>query len=117
MENITITYYEEYGKIIGNLTASPDTIEPNKVGLWVYGVGEAETHYVSNGEITPRPEQLTTLTGLTLNNLPTPCQIAIDDIYYDVDETTVELEFDTEGTHNIKIVAFPYLDKEFTVET
>lgn len=116
MENTSITYHTENGEITGSLTASSNTIEPNKVGLWVYGVGKAETHYVSNGEVTLRPEQLTTLTGMTLNNLPTPCQIIIDDISYEVDESTVELEFDEPGAHNIKVVAFPYLDKEFTVE-
>jgi len=117
MESISITYHTEAGEITGSLTASPDTVEPNKVGLWVYGVGNAETQYIKDGEITLRPTQLTALTGMTLNNLPTPCQIIIDGTSYDgVDEPTVELEFDTEGTHNIKVVAFPYLDKEFTLE-
>jgi hypothetical protein len=118
MENISITYHTEAGEITGSLTASPDTIEPNKVGLWVYGSGDMETQYILSGEITPRPTQLTTLTDLTLTNLPTPCQIIIDGTSYDgVDSPTVDLEFDESGTHNIKVVAFPYLDKEFSVET
>lgn len=119
MQN-SITFYNiATGEITGRLmTNDPNTIEANSGTPHVLGVGNSEYHYVKEGEIILRPEQLTSLTGLTLNNLPTPCQIIIDGTSYDgVDEPTVELEFDETGTHNIKIVAFPYLDKEFTLET
>lgn len=107
------------GRIIQNIEVRSDTavqLMINDPDL-VEGSPDGETQYVKDGEITPRPTQLTVFTGMALNNLPTPCQIIIDGTAYDgVDSPTVELEFDTEGTHNIKIVAFPYLDKEFTIE-
>lgn len=109
--------YDETGRITCVCNLSPETYEANKHKWMIEGLGNPQLHYVSNGEITLRPEQLTTLTGLTLNNLPTPSQIIIDGISYEVDEPMVELEFDETGTHNVKVVAFPYLDKEFTVET
>lgn len=108
------------GRIIQNIEVRSDTavqLMINDPDL-VEGSPDRETQYIKDGEITLRPTQLTTLTGMTLNNLPTPCQIIIDGISYDgVDSPTVELEFDETGTHNIKVVAFPYLDKEFTIET
>lgn len=117
MQNSITFYNTATGEITGSLiTNDPKTIEANSGIPHVLGVGNAEYHYVKDGEILSRPTQLTTLTGLTLANLPTPCQIIIDGISYEVDEPTVELEFDEPGTHNIKIVAFPHLDKEFTVE-
>ena len=110
--------YDENGRIMCVCNLSPEAYEANKHKLMIEGQGSPSVNYVHNGQILPRPTQLTALTGLTLTNLPTPCQIIIDDTSYDgVDESTVELEFDTEGTHNIKVVAFPYLDKEFTIET
>lgn len=108
--------YDASGRIICTCSLSEEIYELNKSKPMVEGSGDPQLHYVSNGEISLRPEQLTTLTGLTLNNLPTPCQIIIDGTSYEVDEPMVELEFDEPGTHNIKIVAFPHLDKEFTVE-
>lgn len=117
MENITtITYHTESGEITGTLSATDNTIEPNKVGLWVYGEGKAESDYVLDRVITPRPTQPTTLTGNFLENLPVPCKIIINGTEYDCNESTATLEFNQPGTYNIIVRAWPYIDKEFVYE-
>lgn len=80
------------------------------------GYARSDTHYEVDGVLSLRPEQLTVLSGFTLRNLPEPCQVIINGIPYEVNTKTLELEFDEPGTYSIKIVAFPYLDKEFTIE-
>ena len=116
MESITITYHTEAGEITGSLTASPDTIKPNKVGLWVYGSGDAESHYIKDGQITERPNQQTKLKGLMLTDLPAPCTIYINDQSYEGDSETAELEFDQPTTYEIKVESWPYIDWETTYE-
>lgn len=116
MESITITYYTETGEITGVLTASPNTIEPNKVGLWVYGSGDIESQYIKEGQITDRPIQQTELNGLTLTGLPIPCTIFINDQSYDCDSETVELEFDQPTLYTIRVESWPYIDWETTYE-
>lgn len=116
MESITITYHNEAGEITGVLTASPDTIEPNKVGLWVYGSGDMEYQYIKDGQITDRPNQQTKLTGLTLTGLPVPCTIYINGQSYECDSDTAELEFDQPTTYEIRVESWPYIDWETTYE-
>lgn len=116
MENITITYHTEEGEITGSLTASPNTIEPNKVGLWVYGSGDMESQYIKDGQITERPIQQTKLNGLTLTDLPVPCTVHINDTPYECDSETAELEFDQPTTYEIRVESWPYKEWETTYE-
>jgi hypothetical protein len=112
----TITYHDQEGRITGSVTATLNTIDANKVGLWVNGFGDRSIHYVKDGVITDRPEQKTTLEGSTLKNLPVPCQIHINGEVYECDEDHAELEIDLPGTYQISVTAWPYLDVEFTYE-
>lgn len=113
MESISITYHDETGRISGGLTASPDTIEPNKIGLWVYGVGDPDVDYVKDGQIIKRPFMTATRENNVLMGLPVPCVINIDGTDYECTENTVELDFDLPGSYPITVKAWPYHDKEF----
>lgn len=113
----SISQYDKDGKITNVITTDHQpTLDLNKVGLWVDGEGRPETHYVSDGVLMERPTQETTLDGSTLTNLPTPCQIVINDETYDCEDGHADLEFDLPGTYRITVKAWPYLDAEFTYE-
>lgn len=115
--NIKYVEYNASGEILCQGSAPEDIYQLNKHDRMIEGTGNPQTDYVLNGVITPRPTQQTTLDGLTLNNLPQPCQLLIDGTAYDLDTPTIELEFDEPGTYKVQILAFPYLDMEFTIET
>lgn len=85
-------------------------------GNFIEGKWDAATYYVVDGEPTPRPENPTTLTDLTLNNVPIPAIITINSQTYATESDTIELEFDQPATYTVVVSAFPYLDKEFTIE-
>ncbi|OWT55281.1 hypothetical protein [Candidimonas nitroreducens] len=75
-----------------------------------------DTHYVLTGVPALRPTQATKLTGKTLTKLPVPCAIIIDGTTYDCADDHADLEFDAPGSYRVRVVAHPYLDKEFTIE-
>lgn len=112
----TITYHDQEGRITGSVTATLNTIDANKVGLWVNGVGDRSIHYIKDGVITDRPEQKTTLEGSMLKNLPVPCQIHVNGEVYECTDSQAELEFDLPGMYQITVTAWPFLDMEFSYE-
>jgi len=76
----------------------------------VDGIWDHRTHYVQNDQAIPRPDQATTLNGLTLENLPIPAKVIIDGAEYDTDAAEVELDFPLPGTYSLRVESFPYLD-------
>ena len=115
-----ITFYQPSGEVYSVLTGdSPvieDTIKISELP-WVEGVWDGATHYVLDGAAVERQPCPATLTGMTLHNMPAPCKIVINSTEYEVTDKTVELEFDYPGVYKIKVLAFPYLDAEFEIET
>ena len=117
--NMKICFYEPNGFITGFLSSDEETIALNKSlqSNWIDGEWNGKTHYVLEGEATERPINPATLDNLTLNNLPVPCKISINGTEYDIDESEVELDLPMVNEYLIRVIAFPYLDAEFTIET
>lgn len=115
-----ITVYEaETGRIKYFADGDPPAMQATKDSLtdpWVDGEFHWDTHYVSDGVATLRPDCPATVSGLILLNVPVPAEIHIGRNVYQADDSTVELEFNLPGTYKVKVVSFPYLDKEFTIE-
>ena len=75
-----------------------------------------DADYVCGGTLTARPVCPARLDDLVLSRLPSPCLITINERDYPCETSTVELEFDQPGKYHIVVQAWPYLDKEFTIE-
>lgn len=115
-----ISFYESDGRIVSQLSGDAVVIQAtieNTDDLWVDGQWDGNTHYVLKGDVTERPINPATLDNLTLSNLPVPCKIVINGTAYDADEPEVELDLPMATTYKITVMAFPYLDAEFTIET
>jgi hypothetical protein len=92
----------------------------------IEGVADIVTDYVKRNVmvddvpidvVVPRPVNPTTLSGTTLSNVPVPARIRINSTYYDTNEATAELGLPALSTYTVTVMAFPYLDKTFTVTT
>jgi len=92
----------------------------------VEGDPDLENDYVLNGVLTQRPEMSVSISKLTVDadeidfaevtQIPIGTNVFIDRISQgSCDDGTVELTFDTPGEYLIKLVKFPYLNKEFTI--
>lgn len=115
-----ITFYLPTGEIDSVLTGDQSVInETIKISEldWVEGYFYDMVYYVLNGQAVERPVNPTLLTGLTLTNVPYPCKIVINQTEYECNESEVELDFPMSGLYKIKVIAFPYLDAEFEIET
>lgn len=114
-----ISIYNSRGEIHtvlnGDDCAIQTTIE-NITEPWVEGNWFGKNKYVLNGEVLDRPENTATLSGLTLLNVPVPSTIQIGTQFYESTDSTVELEFNLPGTYKVKVISWPHMDKEFTVE-
>lgn len=116
---MAISFYNTRGEITYELIGDEAGIEANKqraTDPWVEGAWFGKPYYVSSGEVVPRPENPAVLSIQTLNNVPVPAQVIINGVSYETTESVVELEFTQPGTYVVKVVAWPYLDKEFTIE-
>jgi hypothetical protein len=80
------------------------------------GDEDINTVYIKDGEITQRPDNPAVLSGMTISGLPSGSQVQIDTSIYDVTDDHVDLSFDREGVHKVRVISWPYLDKEFDVE-
>lgn len=81
----------------------------------VEGQADLSLDYVFDGEVAPRIASPATLTDMTLASLPVPCVISINGTDYPCDDATAELSFPNPGKYAIKVIKWPYLDKEFEV--
>jgi hypothetical protein len=116
---MAISYYDEDGRITGEMTGDAAAVNLTKqltTQPWVDGLLFNKNMYVLNGKAVARPDNPTTVSGQTLDNVPTPATIIINGTSYDINESRVELGFSQPGTYDVKVVAWPYLDKEFSVE-
>jgi hypothetical protein len=114
-----ITFYETSGQIVAFASGDAVMIESTKANttdLYIDGRWNGETHYVHNGEPILRPVNTASLTNNVLSNLPVPCKIQINNMIYDCEDSTAELELPAHTLYKIKVTAFPFLDAEFTIE-
>lgn len=112
--------YDSDGRIVMGMTAPEATaqlnVQPGHQLLRVPPGLDIEAHYVDGGTWQPRPQCAAQLEGSRLVDLPAPCKIRINDAAYDCPDATADLEFDQPGTYRVVVSAWPYMDKEFTVE-
>jgi hypothetical protein len=115
----TISYYLPNGAITGILKADPKSMELNKqvaTDPYIDGEWDCQVYYVTNNQATLRPENPTTVSGQILENVPVPATVIVNGTSYETSESRVELGFSQPGTYAVKVVAWPHLDKEFSVE-
>lgn len=115
-----ISAYDMKGEIkyivSGDDVVIQTTLENSK-DHFIDGSWEPDLFYVKDGQPIERPANTATLDGLVLHNLPTPCKMFINETEYHVEDSTVELELPMSAKYRIIIVAFPFLDAEFEIET
>ena len=88
----------------------------NQASGHIEGSVDGDTHYVRDGQVVPRWKIRPFCKAGVLNDLPVPCEILINNRRYEATTETVELEFDQPGSYRVSVQAWPYLDKEFTIE-
>lgn len=70
------------------------------------------TDYIKDFKVLKRPECPATLEVNILKNVPVPAIVNIDGTAYDTDVPEVTLDMPI-GKFKIKVIAFPYIEKEF----
>lgn len=107
------------GKIIqwGSMPYSMLALQvPPTGGSIVEGEGTSTTHYVSNGAITSRPANPSTISGMTISNVPSPSTVTISGVNpQTVTDGVVDLSFTQPGTYTVVVAAWPMLDATFSV--
>ena len=84
------------------------------------GGSEEVTHYFVDGVPTARPPMTLVTTGLVTTGIPTGTLVSVEDIGGVITEYTItdgEMDFtgSTEGTYQVTLTNFPYLDKTIKV--
>ncbi|MEI2416225.1 hypothetical protein V8Z80_08575 [Orrella sp. JC864] len=116
---IPATFYDGTGRILQSGWFQERVIEglAARLGLqYVLQPADVARDYVVAEAVVARPSNPARLEGLVLVDLPAPCRIDIDGQEYECDDTRAELEFSVPGTFRVMVRAWPYLDKEFTIE-
>lgn len=117
-----IIYEIKTGRIAQTcMTPNPSEIDPilqpGQAHMPVTSDVDDARFYVKNGSVHLRPTMGAKLTGATVTGVPVPCAVHINSQRYECSDSTIELEFDQPGTYKVRLECWPYLDKEFTVET
>ena len=116
---MAISFYDERGEFKSSLTGDVAVIELTKElteDPWVDGDWFGKPFYVLDGDVLPRPENPTTVSGLALENVPIPATVIVNGVSYQTDDSFIEFDFNQPGTYAVKVIAWPYLDKEFSIE-
>lgn len=120
MNNESISFYDEQGRITGVVTADPISIlltktmatQPHVAGDHL----DLPVYVAEGGLVQPRPACPARLEGHQILDLPEGASLTIGSQFYRVTGPTAELEFEHPGTYTVLVQAWPYLDKEFTLE-
>jgi hypothetical protein len=116
----TYTHYDENGRLTYSIAVLESMMEHQLAhvvagGGLLEGKGDPDTEYVKDGAMVPRPANPATLAGMTLENLPVPCTVTVEDVEHACEESTAELSFSQAGTYPVKVSAWPMLDATFEV--
>jgi hypothetical protein len=114
-----ISYFDETGKITGTSYSQSATMQMIKALAtvpFVDGNWFGKDVYVLNGAVVDRPINPTTVSGLALESVPVPATVIVNGVSYQTDDSFIEFDFNQPGTYAVKVVAWPYLDKEFSIE-
>ena len=115
----TASFYDSTGQITGVMRGPRASVEATSevAGVpFVEGASDSERYYVREGAIVERPASPAILSQHTLSALPVPCTIHVGKSAYACTDTVAELSFEHVGTFHVTVEAWPYLNKEFTVE-
>lgn len=115
----TASFYDLQGRVVGVMTGPQECViatSQHNQHSWIEGAANPDTQYVVDGVLTLRPDNPAMLEGHVLRGLPAPCFIKIADSAYACNDTVAELSFEHAGTFQVTVEAWPYLNKEFTVE-
>ncbi len=114
---IQFVLFDEKGEIhqTGHLPRYSLRQQEREGRMAIEGAANHRLDYVLDGVITKRPESPATIAGSRISNLVYPCVIEINGTRYECDESFCDLEFVHVGEYNIKVIKFPFLDKEFKV--
>lgn len=116
---IHYAWYDAAGRIVRIVFCLPAEREANApAGLpYIESAApiDARQQWVDGGELRPRPAQASRLDGMTLRDLPIPCEIVIDGTRYACADGIAELSFGQAGVHKVRVEAFPYQPAEFEV--
>ena len=116
----TFSLYDADGRIFSMCSLQQDLIDDvanlNQAIGHVEGAVDGSTHYVRDGQVVPRLDNPAILQDRVLSSLPVPCEILINNRRYEATTEMAELEFDQPGSYRVSVQAWPYLDKEFTIE-
>lgn len=89
---------------------------PPAGGSLVLGVANLATDYVLSGVITPRPANPSTISGMTISNVPNPSTVTIaGESPTAVTDGEIELSFTQPGTYNVQVSSWPALAATFSV--
>lgn len=116
---ISYVIYKSDGRIVGSGYNFEENIFLSHGELLLtceVGTVITRSNYVSNGEVKERPTLPTTLSGLTLNDVPLGASVLIEGQSYTATSETIELEFSLPGIYTVTIEKWPYITKELTVE-
>jgi hypothetical protein len=117
--NVPYVEADSTGKIIVTGTIPPSMIalqKPPAGGSVVEGAGNPATQYVANGAIVARPANPSTLSGMTISNVPHPSTVTIAGANpQTVTDGVVDLSFTQPGTYAVVVSAWPMLDATFSV--
>lgn len=115
----TYTLFDPTGRMVQTITGEYDlTIKPT-LAAWGGEHAEGEfggDHYYVRGRVEPRPQQPVELHKNTLRGLLPPCVIEINTQQYECMSTQATLNFNQPAIYNIRVVKWPYMDKEFTID-
>lgn len=103
--------------LVGSVPAWMLPAQPLTAGqVIVLGKANLNLDYVSNSTITPRPANPSTISGMTISNVPNPSTVTIDGVNpQTVTDGTVNLSFTQPGTYTVVVSSWPMLDATFTV--
>lgn len=121
MSKITRVFFDPLtGRIKNFVVASSAFIPPEEVGPpeWIITdeIPHPPTQYVVDGAIVPRPANPARFVASTrtLKDLPIPCRILVNSTTYECSDATAELDLGP-GEYRITVIAWPYLDDNFTI--
>ncbi|WP_225547308.1 hypothetical protein [Chromobacterium violaceum] len=114
-----IEYDPETGRIQQTGNSPPENVaQAMRAGKsLIEGVADPLTQYVLNGRLAARPRNPARLEGLTLRDLPVPCEVVIDGRVYPCPDAECELSFGRAGQHEIWVQAWPVQEAYFEVTT
>jgi hypothetical protein len=113
-EMVVFLKYDATGRILfkGEIPRSMLELQGDNV---LEGDADVSLDWIQDGAKVPRPVNPATLSGMTLENLPSPCTITVEGIDHASTDATCELSFSQPGIYTVKVVAWPMLDATFEV--